>query len=324
MRLSKTRVRNLAMWVMVCALCACQRPAEQSGDRIPNVTWTPVEVISPPLPSAIEVWEGEDEDLPLKAWYVRIDLTSDEVDIEVLSSTDSDGRQSSVDFAQQSGACIVVNGGYFKVVNDFYSHIGLLISDGKFVHSATPGVFKNDLRYPVMRSAIGFNSRNEPQIGWVSSKGKSAFIWEAPLDNIPGEPALVLNKDSETEWDVVDAIEAGPALLSKGAAVTTVDEEVFFGTTIPDIHPRTAAGIDADGRLILMVVDGRQRNSRGVSLEELGKMMQGVGAVDAINLDGGGSSTLIARDQLLNLPTGGTFQREIVSAIGIFCRNDSD
>ncbi len=43
------------------------------------------------------------------------------------------------------------------------------------------------------------------------------------------------------------------------------DEEVFFQTTIPDIHPRTAAGVDAEGRLLLLVVDGRQSASRGVS-----------------------------------------------------------
>jgi len=96
---------------------------------------------------------------------------------------------------------------------------------------------------------------------------------------------------------------------------------LFFGTTIPDIHPRTAAGIDENGQLILMVVDGRQRNSRGVSLAELSGLMKAIGAVRAINLDGGGSSTLIVQDKLLNLPTGGTFQREIVSAIGIQCLN---
>ena len=69
-----------------------------------------------------------------------------------------------------------------------------------------------------------------------------------------------------------------------------------------------------------MIVDGRQRNSRGVTLTELSDLMKAVGAVDAINLDGGGSSTLVVGNTLLNRPTGGTFQREIVSAIGITCR----
>ena len=66
------------------------------------------------LPTAIEVWEGEYDDLPLRAWYLRIDPTSADIDIKVLSSNDSDGRQSAADFAQQVGACVVVNGGYFK------------------------------------------------------------------------------------------------------------------------------------------------------------------------------------------------------------------
>jgi len=98
------------------------------------------------------------------------------------------------------------------------------------------------------------------------------------------------------------------------------DEEVFFGSSIPNVHPRSAAGRTAEGALIIMVVDGRQDVSRGVYLEELAAMMRDVGAVDAMNLDGGGSSTLVVDGSLLNRPTGGTTEREVMSALVTFCR----
>ena len=123
-----------------------------------------------------------------------------------------------------------------------------------------------------------------------------------------------------TEWVVSDALSAGLALLRDGSINITADEEVFFGSSIPDVHPRTAAGRTADGALVLMVVDGRQDNSRGVYLEELAVLMLGVGAVEALNLDGGGSSALVVDGTLLNRPTGGTVEREVMSAIVTVCR----
>ena len=62
-------------------------------------------------------------------------------------------------------------------------------------------------------------------------------------------------------------------------------------------HPRTAVGVSRDGgTLLLVAVDGRQEHSRGVSLAELGELMKGFGAHDALNLDGGGSTALVAKD----------------------------
>ena len=67
-----------------------------------------------------------------------------------------------------------------------------------------------------------------------------------------------------------------------------------------------------------MVVDGRQAESRGVYLEELAIMMSDFDCLEAVNLDGGGSSAMVADSRLLNRPVGRTSQREVMSAIGIF------
>jgi len=78
-----------------------------------------------------------------------------------------------------------------------------------------------------------------------------------------------------------------------------------------DLHPRTAIGIDRDtGQLLLLVVDGRQDFSRGMTMKELAKLYQRLGVEDALNLDGGGSSILVARQAdgslaVLNSPSDG-------------------
>jgi len=108
-------------------------------------------------------------------------------------------------------------------------------------------------------------------------------------------------------------------LLHNGSRRVTDDEEVFFGSAIPNVHPRTAAGRTADGRLLLLVVDGRQPVSRGVDLEQLAHIMEDLGAVDALNLDGGGSSALVVNGVLLNRPAGTSVEREVMSALVTFC-----
>ena len=90
-----------------------------------------------------------------------------------------------------------------------------------------------------------------------------------------------------------------------------------------DLAPRTAIGFDADGsRMIMLTVDGRATGSRGMSLKEMGQLMVGLGADDALNLDGGGSSTMLARTpgeaaaEVVNDPSDGG-ERLIPNGLGL-------
>lgn len=88
------------------------------------------------------------------------------------------------------------------------------------------------------------------------------------------------------------------------------------------LHPRTAVGVDDDtGEVLLLVIDGRTSRSRGYTMVELANLMIDLGADEAINLDGGGSSTMVARNQqgrraVLNTPSDG-FQRWVANAISV-------
>ena len=89
-----------------------------------------------------------------------------------------------------------------------------------------------------------------------------------------------------------------------------------------EMHPRTAIGIDRDtGQVLMLVVDGRQSFSRGYTMVELANLMTTLGAEDALNLDGGGSSTMLALDPtgvigVRNSPSDG-FERKVANALSV-------
>lgn len=90
------------------------------------------------------------------------------------------------------------------------------------------------------------------------------------------------------------------------------------------MHPRTAVGIDVDGRkLLFLVIDGRSSVSRGYTMVELANMMQALGAESALNFDGGGSSALYSRKVtgemgVINEPSDGGVERKVANGVGIF------
>jgi hypothetical protein len=109
-----------------------------------------------------------------------------------------------------------------------------------------------------------------------------------------------------------DLLQAGPLLVADGAIAydPEADEEGFRAAAHqfdPDPtegrHPRAALGLAGD-RFYAVVCDGRARHDAGLTLVELAKLMVALGCRDALNLDGGGSATLISGGRLQNLPRG--------------------
>lgn len=84
----------------------------------------------------------------------------------------------------------------------------------------------------------------------------------------------------------------------------------------PERHPRSALGFNSDTtKVFLFTVDGRQESSVGMSLTEMAEVMKHFGAAFAINLDGGGSTTLVANDKVLSSPSDPTGQRRVSNAV---------
>ena len=98
---------------------------------------------------------------------------------------------------------------------------------------------------------------------------------------------------------------AGPELLRGGQLSVTSVQEQFPADIAKGRAPRTALGIKADGKIIFMVIDGRQSHSIGTTLTETAQLLQKFGAVNGFNLDGGGSSEMVLQGQILNSPSDG-------------------
>ena len=120
------------------------------------------------------------------------------------------------------------------------------------------------------------------------------------------------------DWEKFEnVIGGGPFLLKAGKVAVDAAEEGFNATFSAQRHPRTAIGRTADGDVWLVAIDGRQPHSDGATLEEAAIVMRRLGCVDAINLDGGGSTALNVRGLTLNRPSDGR-ERAVSNGIVIF------
>lgn len=112
-------------------------------------------------------------------------------------------------------------------------------------------------------------------------------------------------------WPNVSEVIGGmPVLVQDGKIVAETCSSSFCRR-----NPRTAIGWTANGRILLVAVDGRRAHwSVGSSLGELARIMHDLGAVQALNLDGGGSTTMVVEGEVVNRPSDGR-QRRITNAV---------
>lgn len=133
----------------------------------------------------------------------------------------------------------------------------------------------------------------------------------------PGELAVIRSKLAMLWPDVSEAIAGGPTLVRDGQVVVTSQEERFQPDIAVGRAPRTAVGLTPDGDWLWLVVDGRNpAHSRGLTLHETAELLREQGAVQAMNLDGGGSTTLVIDGRVVNRPSDGR-ERPVSTALGL-------
>jgi hypothetical protein len=133
----------------------------------------------------------------------------------------------------------------------------------------------------------------------------------------PQEPVTIT---WSMKWvNVLDTIGGNPNVVENGAlAAGECPRSSYFCLR----NPRTGVGVTADGQILLVTVDGRQKKSKGMTLDEFGKLFQSLGATWALNLDGGGSTTMVVRDRIVNVPSGP--ERAVGSALLVLPGPDPD
>ncbi len=189
----------------------------------------------------------------------------------------------------ESGVLAAVNGDFFTEENEA---LGV---------EASAGAIRGRTSRPVFAWRPGVH----PRISDVTWDGDSLKVgeWWIPRDEPDGLTELV----------------AGfPRLLDAGARVGDLEAAERPGFSSAR-HPRTAVGWDPDrGRLWIVVVDGRREGvSEGMTLDELATLFETLGVRDALNLDGGGSSTMVVGARVVSRPADPSGPRPVVNALVI-------
>lgn len=292
---------------------------------------------------------------PIRMKYLRVDLKEPGVRVLPFLSGESFGRESVRQIAHLHGAFAGVNGGYFDwagrplglVVVD-----GELFSDSIYgrtafavTESGLPliGAIESKVWIETLRGErVSLDGVNRPRL-----KGE-AVAYTPRYGRLPqptGE-RVSLADGVVAEFEVLDpnvrdmlygaslkfslsldgaeatgvqwAIGGGPRLVRQGRVEITGREERFLPDVLYSRAPRTAVGVTAEGEVLLVVADGRrERESVGLTLQELAEWMLDLGAVEAMNLDGGGSSTMVVDGMLLNKPSDGK-ERAVASALLVY------
>lgn len=232
----------------------------------------------------------------------KIDLTADGLSFLVTPSGNLDDfdyeAQSVSQFLNKHNLQLAINGDFFDPWRDYgifnyYPHVG----EGSNVRGLS--VSHGDI------TTIGYALPQNYQTLYISRDNHASF--------------------SVPEGEIYNAISGNITILENGQ-IPQFDASPYLQKR----HPRTAIGLTQDGNtLILVVIDGRQPNySLGATLPEVAQILLDVGAFNAINLDGGGSSTMVIDDngepKVISSPIQSsvpTRERPIANHLGIYAQS---
>lgn len=164
-----------------------------------------------------------------------------------------------------------------------------------YVDTAASGV-------PLPEGSVVFSGRGRGAVflRTFSAPGDT-LVWTVGFSHVPGP--------------VREMIGGFPLLLQGGEDVLDQVEDLRPAFSAVR-HPRTAIGMLSDGRVLLLTVDGRQPgHSEGMTLRELTDLLRALGATDAINLDGGGSTTLVILGEVMNRPSDAAGERPVANML---------
>ncbi len=185
-----------------------------------------------------------------------------------------------------------------------------------------------EVRGRIASIAVTESQRIPPEGVVLAARGVAAYalrgleVGDEVRLSLKMEPLVVRSEDSllrrvAEAGEIVEAVGGGPRLVREGVISVEHLRERFLESFAQRRHPRTGVGI-RDGTLVMVTVDGRQPGySEGMTLPEFAELFLELGCREAMNLDGGGSTTMVVRDRVVNSPSGGT-PRAVINALCLF------
>lgn len=253
-----------ALWLfcLAAAGCAIHTPPPASSSAL-----------DAPLPLKIERFALPG---PVAGVVARIDLTDPRVQVQVALADDRD--------PDGAGPCV----GLLDTTSNAArkNNFAVTINASFFAAPTARKWGDKSINYFVGNCAF-------PE-GWHFSGGR--IVTQPVKENL--RAVFIVHDDGRISFqDRAQQLPANTRYAVSGSAIVLQAGQVIARPEATARHPRSSVGLSADGSSLLIVaVDGRQEHSRGVTLEELGRLMQGLGAVHALNLDGGGSTALVVKD----------------------------
>ena len=284
----------------------------------PALKWVNADTAFGDLPASVHVYQTKDllDGKPNLAYYVIADLS----DQKLLFTTDTTlfRRMTPAQFYERNNKPpLVVNCTFFSFATN--QNLNTVIKDGRqlgyTVHTIA-GKGKDTLTYKhPFGSAIGISKRRKADIAWLytDSALKYPLAWDHPVEPVVDSSLLfdfstgkkirrVLKQTGRNsrqgngyKWKMQTAVGGGPVLLQNGKiSIANNSELKFTGNAIHDKHPRTAMGYTADNKLIILAIEGRNPGiGEGATLTQVATILQQLGCIEGLNLDGGGSSCLL-------------------------------
>lgn len=260
---------------------------------------------------------------PFIAYIAEVDLNDKSLDI---STDTSMGRRLTPQlfYEKNNHPLIVVNGTFFDFATN--RNLNTVVKNRKLVsfniHDQSIKGKDSNFVWHTTRSAIGIYKNRKADIAWLytdsSAKTPMAFQqkpkpWKDSVSNASLKIWEEQYQQKAEKWKVSSAIGGGPVLVQDHKVMVSNNEErMFSGKAINDLHPRTSMGYTAEGKLIILAVEGRNpKIAEGASLIDLAEIFVQWGCTEALNLDGGGSSCLLINGKQTIKPSDKEGQRAV-------------
>ena len=273
---------------------------------IAQLKWQNVDSLYFPLPKSVHVYFTDQsiDTSKFRAFYLVADLKDKKLNF--TTDTTFKRRLTPFEFYQKNEQpLVVVNGTFFSFETN--QNLNMVIKDRKLVafNSKTTRHPKDSTKkVQLYSSAIGINKRRNADVAWIKTDSSKSYAKAVQFPfthkdgffarRSNGNVIQNINYDPFMKWKMETAIGGGPVLLQEGQIkISNEEEQMFAGKAIKDKHPRTAMGYTGDKKLIILVVEGRNPNAGGATLTQEAQILKDLGCVEALNLDGGGSSCML-------------------------------
>jgi hypothetical protein len=285
-----------------------------------QLKWKDVSAEFGDLPASVKVFKTTDPlaGRPFIAYYVEARLKNRK--IEYTTQTGEGKRYTPLEYyTQEDSPLVVVNGTFFSFQTNQNLNTVIRNREMRAYNVTAVKAPSSDSFYYPTRSAIGIKRNRRADIAWLFTD--TAQRWPYAFEQAPvlakgktADPAL---RDLNTlapwkRWRMQTAIGGGPVLVQNHEVLVTNKEEQMFVNGDKDKHPRTAMGYTKDGKLIILVIQGRfPGTAEGATLEEEAKILVDLGCEEALNLDGGGSSCMLVNGKETIKPSDKEGQRAV-------------